>query len=129
GDTVRRGVYDRVRDLTELALERLRPLIEARAARGVPRDTHGDLHLDHVYLFPDRPPPDDLVVIDCIEFNERFRFADPVADLAFLVMDLLFCDRRDLADALADAYFRATGDDEGRTLLPLYTAYRATVRG
>lgn len=29
----------------------------------------------------------------------------------------------------ADAYFRASGDDEGRTLLPLYSAYRATVRG
>ena len=33
------------------------PLIEARAARGVPRDTHGDLRLDHVYSFPDREPP------------------------------------------------------------------------
>ena len=29
-------------------------LIEERAERGVPRDTHGDLRLDHVYLFPDR---------------------------------------------------------------------------
>ena len=42
--------------------------------------------------------PDDLIVIDCIEFNERFRFADPVADAAFLVMDLIFRGRRDLAD-------------------------------
>ena len=54
----------------------------------MPCDTHGDLHLSHVYLFPDRPPPDDLVIIDCVEFAERFRFADPVADIAFLVMDL-----------------------------------------
>src|SRR5207253_360518 len=37
--------------------------------------------------------------------------------------------RRDLARAFADAYFRAAGDDEGRALLPLYTAYRAAVRG
>src|SRR5579864_9218010 len=73
--------------------------------------------------------PHDLVIIDCIEFNERFRFIDPVADMAFAAMDLAFHGRRDLARAFADAYFRATGDDEGRALLPFYTAYRAAVRG
>jgi aminoglycoside phosphotransferase family enzyme/predicted kinase len=128
GQTVTRAVFDRVRGLTERRLAGLGPLIEARAARGVPRDTHGDLHLDHVYLFPDRPPPGDLVVIDCVEFAERFRYADPVADAAFLVMDLAFRGRRDLARAFADAYFRAAGDEDGRPLLPFYTAYRAVVR-
>jgi aminoglycoside phosphotransferase family enzyme/predicted kinase len=129
GVTVSPAVFARLRSLTEEALVRLRPLIEARARRGVPRDTHGDLHLDHVYLFPGRRPPDDLVIIDCIEFNERFRFADPVADMAFLAMDLQFHSRRDLARSFADAYFQAAGDGEGRTLLPFYTAYRAVVRG
>jgi aminoglycoside phosphotransferase family enzyme/predicted kinase len=128
GATVSAAVFERVRALTETTLARLRPLIEARAARGVPRDTHGDLRLDHVYLFPDRPPPGNLVVIDCIEFNERFRFADPVADLAFLVMDLKYHDRRDLARAFADAYFAAAADAEGAALLPFYAAYRAVVR-
>jgi uncharacterized protein len=128
GHTVSRVVFDRLRLLTELALERLRPLIDARARRGVPRDTHGDLHLDHVYLFPDTPPPGDLVVIDCIEFSEVFRYADPVADMAFLFMDLAFHGRRDLARSFADAYFRAVGEDEGRALLPFYSAYRAVVR-
>jgi predicted kinase len=87
------------------------------------------LHLDHVYCFPDRPPAEQLVIIDCIEFNERFRYADPVADLAFLVMDLKFHGRPDLAQPLADAYFQARSDDEGRGLLPFYIAYRAAVRG
>jgi predicted kinase len=77
----------------------------------------------------EKAPPDDLVIIDCIEFNERFRFADPVADIAFLVMDLAFHGRRDLAGVFADAYFSASGDAEGRALLPFYTAYRAAVRG
>jgi predicted kinase len=132
-------------------------VIEARAARGVPCDTHGDLHLSHVHLFPDRPPPDDLVIIDCVEFAERFRFADPIADIAFLVMDLAYHGRRDLAAACADAYLAAAsslesrlqpaGDsppgatgspakagtptsapEEGRRLLPFYVAYRAVVR-
>jgi aminoglycoside phosphotransferase family enzyme/predicted kinase len=129
GTALSPAVHARLGTLNEEALELLRPLLDARAARGVPRDTHGDLHLDHVYLFPDRPPPEDLVVIDCIEFNERFRYADPVADMAFLVMDLAFHGRRDLARAFAEAYFRASRDGEGRALLPFYTAYRAAVRG
>lgn len=127
--TVSQSVFDRIGILTEKTLSRLRPLIDRRAARGMPRDTHGDLHLDHIYYFPDKEPPADLVIVDCIEFNDRFRFIDPVADIAFAVMDLAFHGRRDLACAFADAYFRAAADEEGRKLLPLYTAYRASVRG
>jgi aminoglycoside phosphotransferase family enzyme/predicted kinase len=129
GTTASQAVFTRTRALAETALARLRPFIDGRAARGVPRDCHGDLHLDHVYYFPERKPPEDLVIVDCIEFNERFRFIDPVADIAFPVMDLAFFGHRDLAQACAAAYFLASGDEEGRALLPLYTAYRATVRG
>jgi uncharacterized protein len=129
GLSISRGVYERLRTLTEERLLALEPLIEKRAALGKTRDTHGDLHLDHVYLFPDEAPPGDLVIIDCIEFNERFRFADPVADMAFLVMDLIFHGRRDLARPFAAAYFEAAADAEGLALLPFYVAYRAAVRG
>ena len=127
--TLSQTVFERLKRLTEEALARLRPLIEERARRGVPRDTHGDLHLDHVYLFLERQPPADLVIIDCIEFNERFRFSDPVADMAFLAMDLSFHGRKDLAQAFSEAYFQSTGDNKGRILAPFYTSYRAAVRG
>jgi aminoglycoside phosphotransferase family enzyme/predicted kinase len=129
GITVSQSVFDRLQARTDATLSQLRPLIERRAARGVPRDTHGDLHLDHIYYSPDKQPPADLVIIDCIEFNERFRFTDPVADMAFAAMDLALHGRRDLARAFADAYFLAADDEEGQALLPLYTAYRAMVRG
>ncbi len=128
GVTVHADVFEQLRSLTEEQLTWLHSLIDARAARGVPRDTHGDLHLDHVYHFPERPPPEDWVIVDCIEFNERFRYADSVADAAFLVMDLKFHGRPDLARAFADAYFQKANDEEGRALLSFYVAYRSIVR-
>ena len=127
--TLSRSVHERLRSLSEQALVKLRPLIEERARRGVPCDTHGDLRLEHVYLLAEQDGLDGIVVIDCVEFNERFRYADPVADMAFIVMDLLFSGRSDLARAFSEAYLRRSGDAEGRLLLPFYIAYRAAVRG
>jgi uncharacterized protein len=128
GRTVSSGVHRRLAELLELRLEELRPLIESRAQEGRPRDTHGDLHLEHVYLLPHREPPSDLLVIDCIEFNERFRNADPICDAAFLSMDLAYEGRRDLGERFERAYLAASGDLEGAALLPFYRSYRAAVR-
>jgi aminoglycoside phosphotransferase family enzyme/predicted kinase len=128
GQTVSAPVIERLRIRTEIMLTDLGPLIDRRAKIGVPKDTHGDMRLEHVYYFPDRSPPRDLVIIDCIEFNDRFRYSDPIADAAFLYMDLIFHGRRDLADAFANSYFHHAGDFEGRKLLRFYTAYRALVR-
>jgi aminoglycoside phosphotransferase family enzyme/predicted kinase len=129
GRTISAPVLARLSAGTERALDSLRPLIESRAVRGMPRDTHGDLRLDHVYHFPERPAPDDWVIVDCIEFNKRFRYADPVADVSFLAMDLILHGRRDLARIWTEASIRANGDEEGRCLWPFYVAYRAAVRG
>ncbi len=128
GGTVSAAVFDRIGALVEERLEELRTLIESRARDHVTRDSHGDLHLDHVYFFPDREPPEDLVVVDCIEFNERFRYADPISDVAFLAMDLAYHGRRDLARVWVDAYFAFAEDASGRRLLPFYRSYRAAVR-
>lgn len=129
GMTVSKSVFERAQALTEESLTRHQSLIERRAGCNVPRDTHGDLRLDHVYYFATQEPPDDLVVIDCIEFNERYRFSDPVSDMAFLFMGLMYQGHRDWAQSFAEAYFSTSQDDEGRGLLPFYTSYRAAVRG
>lgn len=128
GGAIDGGVYATLLRETEDALARLQPLIASRAAGGVACDTHGDLHLEHVYWFPGEPAPGDFVIVDCIEFSERFRYADPVADLAFLCMDLKFHGRTDLARALAEAYLEDSGDPGAEALLPFYSAYRADVR-
>jgi len=129
GAVLSEAVHQRLSLALEERLAELRSLIQSRADEDVPRDTHGDLHLDHVYLFPERDPPDDLVIIDCIEFGDRFRCSDPVADMAFLAMDLIHHGRRDLEEDFSEAYFQAAGDREGRSLLPFYRSYRAAVRG
>jgi aminoglycoside phosphotransferase family enzyme/predicted kinase len=124
GRAVHPKAFGRLTELLEGALDRHRGLIESRAERGVPCDGHGDLRLDHVYLFGG-----DIVIIDCIEFSEKLRYLCPIADMAFLAMDLAYSGHRRLARAFTEEYFRASGDEEGRALLPLYTAYRAAVRG
>jgi aminoglycoside phosphotransferase family enzyme/predicted kinase len=129
GSAISPPVLQRLGTLVARSLADNRALIARRAARGMPCDTHGDLRPEHVYLFPDRSPPDDIVVIDCIEFSERFRFADPISDTAFLVSELQFQGHGALAGQLAEAYLAAAVDGEGRKLLPFYTAYRAAVRG
>lgn len=129
GTIVSETVFAQLKKLTDEELQRQRARIDARAQGGWPCETHGDLRLEHVYLFPDRPAPKDISIVDCIEFNERFRYADPVADIAFLSMDLRAHGYEEAARYLLNGYFEAAGDDDGRNLIRLYTAYRATVRG
>lgn len=128
GVTIHPQVLQRLEQWTRQLGESLSPLMDRRVAEGRIRDTHGDLRLDHVYLFPDATPPDDITIIDCIEFNDGFRYTDPVADIAFLAMDLGYRGRQDLADLLTRAYFHHTDDPEGNKLLTFYVAYRSAVR-
>ncbi|MCA8921958.1 MAG: AAA family ATPase [Planctomycetes bacterium] len=126
-DTIHPSVHRRLRALTEAELEAQRAALAERERQQAPCDCHGDLRLEHVYAL-EHEGRSRLVAVDCIEFNERFRYGDPVGDLAFPVMELMRAGREDLARLLAEGYFAAS-EDEGRALLPLYVAYRAVVRG
>lgn len=94
-----------------------------RVTDGKIRDGHGDLRLEHVYISDST-----LEVIDCIEFNERFRFADVCADLAFLAMDLRHNAHPDLAEDLLACYAQQSSDYDLYGLVDFYEAYRAYVR-
>jgi aminoglycoside phosphotransferase family enzyme/predicted kinase len=122
GVTVNAEVLQRLEALTRAEMDRVVDLVEARADVAT-CDTHGDLRLEHVYVLQEG-----LAVVDCIEFNDAFRYADPVADLAFLVMDLKFRWADDLAEVLIEAYEAAAHDGDGLDLLPFYVAYRSAVR-
>ncbi|HEY0755521.1 MAG TPA: AAA family ATPase [Ktedonobacteraceae bacterium] len=93
------------------------------------RDCHGDLRLQHVYILDKPGDVPEISVIDCIEFNERFRYSDVAAEVAFLIMELDATGRADLGRAFVDAYVRLTNDGALYELLPFYACYRACVRG
>lgn len=117
-----------LRERQEAFLRRHGELFTRRIADGRVRDGHGDLRLEHVYLRDSGNGGADVTIIDCIEFNRRFRFADVAADVAFLSMDLAFHGRVDLAEAFLAAYARETGDYNLYRLVDFYESYRAFVR-
>jgi hypothetical protein len=128
GACVTESVFERFESLTTSELERLRGHIARRAREGVVRDTHGDLRLEHVYFLEEADGSERLSIIDCVEFNDAFRYADPIADMAFLAMDLEAHGYRDLARSFEATFFdRFDGPDPGG-LVDLYVAYRAAVR-
>lgn len=94
------------------------------------RDCHGDVRLQHIYILEQPEGVAPLIyVIDCIEFNERFRYSDVAAEVAFLTMELDAAQRTDLSRAFIDAYMHLTGDYALLEILPFYACYRACVRG
>jgi uncharacterized protein len=58
------------------------PFLNGGWKKGKFLDGHGDLRTDHIYFV------DGIQIIDCIEFNDRFRYGDAAIDLAFLHMDM-----------------------------------------
>lgn len=100
-------------------------LFEARADGGYVRDGHGDLRSDAVVFETDRS----VCLMDCIEFNDRLRFADVASDVAFLAMDLEYRGHRGEADDFVSLYLEGTPDATFTAVLPFYRIYRACVRG
>lgn len=98
--------------------------LQQRITQGKIRECHGDLHLNNVCLYQDQ-----IQIFDCIEFCQEFRNIDVIYDVAFMVMDLDFHDRPDLANVFLNTYLENTGDYEGALLLPAYLSMRATIRG
>jgi len=99
------------------------PLFEKRIMEGRVRDCHGDIHSGNIFV------TDKIYIFDAIEVNERFRYSDVAADVAFLAMDADFRERPDLSNFFIERYIKYSGDQELTKLLPFYKCYRAYVRG
>jgi len=117
-----RDRWEFIAQVSRSFLARRRRLFERRVDEGRIRDGHGDLRPDHVYFHQG------IQIIDCIEFNDRFRYGDVAVDLAFLFMDL---DRMGALEAGLEAlaaYVAAADDPALYRLLDFYACYRAMVR-
>ena len=112
-----------VRSASLAFLRRHRSLFDERVRSGKVLDCHGDLRTDHIYFVEDK-----VRIIDCIEFNQRFRYEDMASDLAFLAMDLDARGYSSIARDLLAEIVRQTGDADLYVLIGFYKCYRAMVR-
>ncbi|MEM6989287.1 MAG: AAA family ATPase [Myxococcota bacterium] len=128
GEVLSRRVYRRLVRSTRRELSQVHDRMQRRCAAGKACETHGDLRLEHVYAQMEHGVFRGWEVVDGVEFSERYRFGDPISDIAFLVMDLRAHGFAATAACFESRYFEASGDEDGRPLLRLYVAYRAAVR-
>ncbi len=123
GVTIPTGRYAFIRAYVRDFLNRQESLFHRRVAEHRIRDCHGDLHLEHICV------DNGITIFDCIEFNERFRFGDVAAEVAFLAMDLDYNGYGAWGESFAEAYIRHAEDPDIRRLLNFYRCYYAYVRG
>ncbi len=123
GITIARDVYAEIQNRTNDFFRSQAERFHQRIVMDHIRDCHGDLRLEHIFW------GDEISIFDCIEFNERFRYTDTAADIAFLAMDLDYHGREDLSEHLIQTYFQKSEDQELMKVLNFYKCYRAYVRG
>ncbi|RVQ69588.1 aminoglycoside phosphotransferase [Croceicoccus ponticola] len=103
--------------------EEIAPLLDRRAADGLVRHCHGDLHLANICIWHGRPTP-----FDCLEFDDDLATSDVLYDLAFLLMDLWHRGLHAEASLVFNRYCDRRGETGGIAALPLFLAMRAAVR-
>jgi uncharacterized protein len=115
-----------IRDASSAFLHDEAELFQARVDAGKIREGHGDLHLKHIYF--EGPAPEQLQIIDCVEFNPRIRCLDIATDIAFLAMDLDYRKRPDLAERFIAQMTDRLHDPDLPRLVQFFKAYRAHIR-
>lgn len=115
--------YQFIKKTTMKFLDENKQLFERRLENGYVIDGHGDLRAEHVYF-----DGDDIGLIDCIEFNKRFRYNDVVSDFVFLCMETDYMGYVDISDSLLSGFLSIYDDDDSKRLINFYKCYRAFVR-
>lgn len=125
GETIDNEIYDDIVDYARNFMGKREKLFIERAENKFVRDVHGDLRTEQISVTDDGT----VSILDCIEFNDRMRWIDTAADLAFILMDLEHKGSIHLADELFESYFEKASDPNIAELLSFYKCYRAFVRG
>jgi len=115
-------IFNVIHAATRSFLIRRKPLFLHRTENGKIFDCHGDLRSGHIYF------DNGIQIIDCIEFNERYRYSDMASDLAFLAMDLDFEGFPKIAGHLINTFAQYANDPDMFVLIDFYKCYRALIR-
>jgi len=110
-------------DRSLATLGRLAPLLDQRAAAGLVRHCHGDLHLANICLWNGRP-----TLFDCLEFDPQLATTDVLYDFAFLLMDLWQRGLHDEASVVFNRYCDMHPQGAGLAAMGLFLSMRAAVR-
>ena len=116
-------IVEEIERWSDASFSRHQADFQKRKADGFIRECHGDMHLRNIALINEQ-----IVIFDCLEFNEEFRWIDVMSEIAFLCMDLDDRNKEQFSNRLLNAYLEITGDYEGVILLRFYQVYRAMVR-
>jgi hypothetical protein len=121
---------DRIlRDYLEAFYVRRADVMQRRVDELRIRECHSDLRSDAVCFVDPKAGPDGICIFDCVEFNRRITHVDVARDVSFLMMDLEYRGRPDLASAFTHYYIEKAGDADLPDVLPYYASYNACVRG
>lgn len=118
-----RTEFERVHTLVETYLTNRKPLFDARIEDGWVRECHGDLIADDIFCLDDGPR-----IIDCLAFNDDWRFIDVLNDIAFLAIDLHRLAGPSAAQQLMEWYREFTNARYPASLAHHFVAYRGHVR-
>lgn len=115
--------YKFIKDNILEFLTKNRELFQRRLDNGFIKDGHGDLRAEHVYFDNNK-----IGLIDCIEFNKRFRYNDVVSDFVFLAMELDYLKAVKQSDLMLKGFLSVFSDEDSLALVNFYKCYRAYVR-
>jgi aminoglycoside phosphotransferase family enzyme/predicted kinase len=123
GTTLAAEIEERVRRLARRYLDGRTALFEHRVAEGKVIDGHGDLLADDIFCLDDGPR-----ILDCVEFDDRLRYGDVLADVCFLAMDLERIGAAELGRRFLAWYRELSAETYPATLAHHYVAFRAHIR-
>jgi aminoglycoside phosphotransferase family enzyme len=112
----------RVLGNAKTALDKVQPMLRARAEQSVYMEGHGDLRPEHICLLQ-KP-----VIIDCLEFSRDLRLLDPFDEITFLDLE---CERLGAAwigERILTQCRRELVHPPPPELLQFYRAARALLR-
>ncbi len=124
GNFIDKSSYDYIKDKTIKFLDSNRDIFNKRFDDGFIKNGHGDLRLEHIYFNDDNS----IGLIDCIEFNRRFRYIDVISEAAFLSMELDIAGQIELSDGFLAGFLHIFNDKDTLKLINYYKCYLSYVR-